>query len=215
MSIFKKTKLEEFEKKIKEKVKKVKEIEKKEVEKLESPLSKIIITGVIITLVVILLQYFPKVRAALEITSVLNAWWIYLTAAVILFLFLLSFKRFLKKTFTIEGEADKIVEEVNELLKKEKNLRKEEKKIKKEIEVLVGKTLELFELSKERKTVKKKGKELQKALEKPFKDQKDVRRVLQIMDDLLAKLPEEELERFARSEAAKLYEKVMKKYGIK
>jgi len=106
-----------------------------------------------------------------------------------------------------------IVKEVDELLKKEKKLKEEEKKIKKEIEVLVDKTLELFELDKQQTKVKKKGKELKKALEQPFKDYNDVKKVLTIMDELLAKLPENEVEKFAKSEASKLYEKVMKKYG--
>ncbi len=42
-----------------------------------------------------------------------------------------------------------------------------------------------------------------------------VRRLLGIMDELLARLPNEEIEKFSESKNFKLYESVMKKYRIK
>lgn len=218
MGIFQKTGLKEFEKKVESKVRKAGELGRQVPERIKSPLPKIIVAGAVIILIVVLMQYFPQIRESLDLTNVLKilkTWWTYPVAAVILFLILVSFKRFVKKHFSIEGEEDKIVKEVDKLLEEEKELKKEEKEVGKEIEVLVQKTLGLFRLSKERKVVKEKGKELQKALEQPFKDYKDVRKVLGIIDELLSKLPDEEIEKFAKSEAAKIYEKVMKKYGIK
>jgi len=210
---FKKSELKKFEKKVEEKAKKVKKFEKEKIQKLNSPLSKIIITGAAIFLLVIVMQFYPQLKPNFLELQNLKQWWTYPIAAIALFLILIGLQKFVKKRLTIQGEEERIVKEVDELLKKEKKLKEEEKKIKKEIEVLVDKTLELFELDKQQTKVKKKGKELKKALEQPFKDYNDVKKVLTIMDELLAKLPENEVEKFAKSEASKLYEKVMKKYG--
>lgn len=42
-----------------------------------------------------------------------------------------------------------------------------------------------------------------------------VKKLLGVMDELLARLPDEEIERFSKSKDFKLYESVMKKYGIR
>ncbi|VVB82924.1 Uncharacterised protein [uncultured archaeon] len=43
----------------------------------------------------------------------------------------------------------------------------------------------------------------------------DTKRVLKIIDKLLEKLPEDELEKFSKTKDAGLYRAVLKKYGIK
>ncbi len=43
---------------------------------------------------------------------------------------------------------------------------------------------------------------------------KDVKKTLSIMDDLLGKLPEEEIEKFAKSKDFELYQKVLTKFEI-
>ena len=43
---------------------------------------------------------------------------------------------------------------------------------------------------------------------------KDVKKALSIMDDLLGKLPEEEIEKFAKSKDFELYQKVLTKFEI-
>ncbi len=43
---------------------------------------------------------------------------------------------------------------------------------------------------------------------------KDVKKVLNIMDNLLEKLPEEEIEKFAKSKDFELYQKILTKFGI-
>jgi chromosome segregation ATPase len=46
------------------------------------------------------------------------------------------------------------------------------------------------------------------------KDQVEVKRILKILDDLLEKLPDDEIKKFADSEAFKLYEKVLEKFEM-
>jgi hypothetical protein len=43
----------------------------------------------------------------------------------------------------------------------------------------------------------------------------DTKRVLKIIDNLLDKLPEKELDKFSRTKDAELYKSVLRKYGIK
>jgi hypothetical protein len=45
-------------------------------------------------------------------------------------------------------------------------------------------------------------------------DEDEIRAVLQVMDGLLEKLPEKEIERFMKTKDADLYKSVMKKYGV-
>ena len=207
--------LEDFQKKIEKRVKKIEDVEKSDYKELKSPLPKIMIAGAIIVLFIVLTEYVPSLKSVLEVTSIINIlknWWTYLIIVIILFLFLV--RKFMKRRSNIEDEELKLVEEVDKVIEKEKNLRKEEEKVKKEIEVLVDKTLKLFKLSKEKKIIEEKGEKLKAALNQPFKDDKDAKKVLKAVDELLAKLPEEEIEKFAKSDTAKLYEKLMKKYGI-
>lgn len=64
-----------------------------------------------------------------------------------------------------------------------------------------------------RKAVKER--EMLKATnEEIIKDQSDVKKILQVLDDLLEKLPDLEIKKFADSEDFKLYEKVLDKFEM-
>ncbi|MCK4442912.1 MAG: hypothetical protein KAW09_00100 [Thermoplasmata archaeon] len=52
------------------------------------------------------------------------------------------------------------------------------------------------------------------ANEEISKNRKDVKRILKILDDLLEKLPDQEIKRFVDSEDFKLYEKVLEKFEM-
>ncbi len=45
--------------------------------------------------------------------------------------------------------------------------------------------------------------------------EKNVKKILKITDDLLRKLPKKEIDKFAKTDDAKLYSNVMKNYGVK
>ncbi|MFH0860380.1 MAG: hypothetical protein V1921_04210 [Candidatus Altiarchaeota archaeon] len=45
-------------------------------------------------------------------------------------------------------------------------------------------------------------------------EDEDVRKVLRMLDNLLEKLPDDAVKEFANSEDFRLYEKVLRKYGI-
>jgi len=131
----------------------------------------------------------------------IDFWWIYIIAALALFILLLKIQRIIKRNFTITGEEEKITEEITSLLKekelkekelKGKELEKEKKKIRKEIEILVEKAEELIELSqeetkKEEKAIKKK--KTTKPKQKPPKEHKTEKLELEkFLEDVRKKL---------------------------
>ncbi len=52
-------------------------------------------------------------------------------------------------------------------------------------------------------------------VEKNRLEDRDVKKVLKIMDKLLKRLPKKEIDKFTRTDDAKLYSVVMKNYGVK
>lgn len=58
---------------------------------------------------------------------------------------------------------------------------------------------------------KKKGKKK----EVKVSDEEEIKAVLEVVDDLLGKLPEKEIDEFMKTKDAELYKKILKKYGIK
>jgi len=110
----------------------------------------------------------------------------------------------------------KIVSRVDVILKKEEALKQKEAMLKKEIEDIYRKAQELrgkeIALNKKSDEIKKKEAALNQKptiiIEKGLED--DVKKVLQLTDTLLEKLPDEEIEKFAKTKEFELYKKVMK-----
>lgn len=124
----------------------------------------------------------------------------------------------LKKPETDEDKEKDIVKKVNKLLKKEKELKQKEKILASKIEGVYKSALELkgkeIEIKGREKEIIKKEKELPKSRiikEKSSSMDEDIKKVLKITDNLLEKLPDEEIDKFAKSNDFKLYRKVMEK----
>lgn len=131
----------------------------------------------------------------------------------------------LKKPGTDEEKEEDIIKQVDKLLKKEKELKEKEKILANNIEGIYKKALELkgkeMELKGKEKEIIKKEKELPKRekeltkskiiKEKGSSIDEDTRKVLKITDNLLEKLPDDEIDKFAKSKDFELYKKVMEK----
>lgn len=91
---------------------------------------------------------------------------------------------------------DKIAEKVERLLKKEIFLKKKEGQLKREIDLIYDQALKLMNI--------------EKTMVSARHVEGDVKKVLRITDELLEKLPEEEIEKFVKSKDFKLYKNVMK-----
>jgi DNA repair exonuclease SbcCD ATPase subunit len=72
----------------------------------------------------------------------------------------------------------------------------------------------LVELEEQVKKAINEREELKKTNQTITKDQNQVKRILKILDDLLEKLPDNEIKKFADSEDFKLYEKVLEKFEM-
>jgi hypothetical protein len=72
----------------------------------------------------------------------------------------------------------------------------------------------ITELEEEARKAVEEREKLKAANEEITKDQVDVRKILKILDDLLEKLPDLEIKRFADSDDFKLYEKVLEKFEM-
>ena len=117
-------------------------------------------------------------------------------------------KKDLKKEKRIVGKIDSI-------LKKEAALKMREQALKREIEELYKKARELkgkeLQLNKKEDQIKKKEIALEKPtiiVEKGLDE--DVKKVLKITDDLLERLPDEEIDKFSKTKEFELYKKVIR-----
>lgn len=107
----------------------------------------------------------------------------------------------------VDAERSIHTNEVNERIDEmQNNLGKKEK----ELETITGKLQELSTI------IIEKDKEIEKlkGSGSGFTVDEETRRMLKILDDLLEKLPEEIVDKFARSEDYLLYEKVLEKYKL-
>jgi hypothetical protein len=108
-----------------------------------------------------------------------------------------------EKTGIREEEAE-IVRDVNALIHKEKLLEMKENEVKRQLEALyhMATTLDAKDDLLRRQ---------EKKIMKPVVVESDVKKVLNIMDDVLEKLPEREIDRFVSSPQYKVYKKVMER----
>ena len=105
---------------------------------------------------------------------------------------------FLNKIFGSRSDEEILAEETQKLVEQENEIKKEEAKIHEEVQRVVEKAKALERTTRVRTVT-------------AVPD--EVRDVLQMVDGLLEKLPEEEIRRFTQSPAFESYKAVMKKYA--
>lgn len=150
--------------------------------------------GVIIELIACELLFV--FGAAFSVIGYLASKYVVLIAGLASMIVSLPFLELILKT-KAEKPEEKIVEKVERLLKKENFLKKKEGQLKKEIDLIYDQALKLMNI--------------ETTMISTRHVEGDVKKVLKITDELLEKLPEEEIERFVKSKDFKLYKNVMKK----
>ena len=93
-------------------------------------------------------------------------------------------------------------------------LHTEEELLKKKLHEIRKKSFELAKQSKDKKA-REHHAILKNESEIPIESKKDIKRVLKTVDELLGKLPEKEISKFAKTDEAKNYKEILKKYGVK
>jgi len=121
-------------------------------------------------------------------------------------------------------QAKMLVEKEKELLEREHRLREKERTLEKELAHIEesSRKLESDEISKDewldqqRKIQEKLYQLRQEVIKRSVESEKEklTKQILQILDELLGKLPDEVIEEFARSKDFELYKKVMQMYGL-
>ena len=94
-----------------------------------------------------------------------------------------------------------------------KKLHDEEEHLKKKLHDIRKKSFELAKISKEKKAREHYDK-LKGTSEIPIESKKDIRKVLETVDELLGKLPEKEIKKFSKTKEAKTYKEILKEYGV-
>jgi hypothetical protein len=158
-----------------------------------------------------------------------NDLWAWIARLVLLFLALVIvyvyFPGLLKLKSRPKRISPKLRERENILLKRLEKLKKEEdalnakkEAITRQIDEIIMQGTELRKMAgvKEKPLFNFKKTETPKK-EKPAEKGKDgdIRRVMEVIDSLLGKLPETEINKFSKSKDFKLYKKVLERHGIK
>lgn len=192
--------------------------EKEEKYRIKKPHKKVILVGILIIVIVVLIELFYGTEFLQLDFSYLNKiyqdnvtlfssseWTIIITvllAVVLILLFIITrFKKDSKKERYIESRVQEILDRENQF--------------KKELEDLLKKSLELLKKHPEKGKLRKTSEQINNILRSPTKDYGEVKRILKIIDKLFTKLPKEEIKKFADSEDAEIYEKLIKKYKVK
>jgi hypothetical protein len=135
-------------------------------------------------------------------------------------------ERLKKKEEDLIEKEEELKKEVEERMKLIEELRSKEDKVSElEQELREKLTKEITESLKEREgqikeleeTLKKREAELEAMGQSPaagIENELEIKRLLQVLDDLLGKLPEEVISEFAESDAFELYEKIMKHFKV-
>ncbi len=150
---------------------------------------------------IVLYEAFFVIGVTVSIIGYLSSnWYIIIIGILTMLLSLPLLETVLRKRLEEDPEMA-IVNKADELIKREKRVAKKEHSIRKQIDELYNKAIRLMAMEKEVKELRKRS-----AL-----PEEDVKRVLRITDELLEKLPDEEIERFLKSADFRLYQKVMKR----
>lgn len=150
---------------------------------------------------VVLYESFFIIGIVISIIGYLSSNWALIAVGVIAMLLSLPLLELVLKRKITEDPEEAILRKAEELIKKEKRIAKKEHEIRKEIDRLYDKAIRLMAIEKEVKILREKNRV----------PEEDIKRVLKISDELLEKLPDEEIERFLRSKDFQLYQKVMKR----
>lgn len=125
--------------------------------------------------------------------------WPVLTTGLVLMLLSLPILEFMLK-WEPKQKEEVLIAKADQLIEREKNFKKKEGQLSKEVEELYNKALTLESKEKELKQKERNG-----VLDA------DVKRVLMITDELLAKLPDTEIDKFVASKDFQTYKKVMER----
>ena len=150
---------------------------------------------------VVLYEAFFIVGVIISITGYLTKNWFLIIVGVVAMIISLPLLEIVLKKRLEEDPEEVILRKADELIKKEKRLAKKEAVIRKQIDELYDKAIRLMAVEKEVKALRKKA-------DLP---EEDVKRVLRVADELLEKLPDEEVEKFLKSDDFRLYQKVIKR----
>lgn len=106
----------------------------------------------------------------------------------------------------------RLAQRAQELIKKEKELSQKEKELKREVDKLYKDSVVIDNLreitDKKHSTLR----EIESKAKVHGKELHRIKKVLRITDDLLEKLPEEEIEKFVKSKKFNTYKKIIERY---
>lgn len=106
----------------------------------------------------------------------------------------------------------KLAEKAKKLADKEKELRLKDRKIKTELKLLHKDSLIIDKLREVLDRKHKAFKEYEAIVKAHHKESKEIGKVLRIINNLMEKLPDKEIDIFLKSKKFKLYQKAMQKY---
>ena len=216
MNFFKKRGLKEFKSNIEKQAKLKTFNEKLAVSGIKKPHFKLILLAFFIFIAVLVIELFSELKVqqlniiAEQISKInLSLQEIIIITTASCLILLILYLIFRKKSEKYLAKKEEEIEfKVHDILEKEKEF-------KNELETLLKKARELSKKHPERKKAKKLYAEINHILNNPTKDYNEIKKVLGLVDKLFLKLPKEEIENFADSEESEIYEKLMKKYGVK
>lgn len=138
--------------------------------------------------------------------------WFYSFVLLIIILLLILYRIKFSKPAILKDPESELAKRAKELILKEKELKQKEKEIRKEIDQIYKDSIVVDNL---REIMDKKHstyKEYESKVKGHSKEFKTIKKVLAITDNLLEKLPEEEIEKFIKSKHFNDYKKVIQKY---
>ncbi|MDO8564294.1 MAG: hypothetical protein Q7R87_04755 [Nanoarchaeota archaeon] len=194
---------------------------KNRVDIVRFPWKKLIVLLVIIIAIIVLLEIFKDYSNEISISlteqiSKLNLPFsinpyvlivICLVIIYILFILILWIVKKIKDNSSFSGDVNDSNADANKL-------HTEEELLKKKLHEIRKKSFELAKKSKDKKA-REHHASLKNESEIPIESKQDIKKVLRTVDELLGKLPEEEINKFAETNEAKNYKEILKKYGVK
>ncbi|MBS3113263.1 hypothetical protein J4418_04225 [Candidatus Woesearchaeota archaeon] len=137
--------------------------------------------------------------------------WFY---AIILLIIIIGLIIYRLKLFKLapKNPEEELAQKAKEILLKEKTLQIKEKELKKEVDKLYKDSIVVDNLREIMDKKHSSFKEYESKIKNHSKEFKHIKKILKITDDLLEKLPEEEVEKFVKSKHFKDYKRAIEKY---
>ena len=212
MEILRKSKIEKFKETIIKQSRLKLEKEKEIKYKIKKPHIKVVLLALSIILIVFVLELFSLIDLSLfnfsNLKKITEPIVIILDISLFIILCLIIYLIFKPKKAANLQKKEIREERTNEILEKESQFKIELKR-------LLNKLIELSSKYPNKKKAKDISSKIKKILESKIKDYNKIRSVLKLVDNLFVKLPKEEIEDFAYSNEAEIYENLMKKYKLK